>query len=100
MAETIEPGIDVSTWWSEERCPHCGTVFRYGVKDIEVDQFRALGTYWFDGSADAAGLTTKWFVHCPSKADCDIIIVDGRDNHTGIERALHPLIKAEVPVEK
>lgn len=45
---------------SEIECDVCGELV-----EIETDLFKKKGTYWFDGSADAAGLTRKWFIsHC------------------------------------
>lgn len=41
-------------------CDVCGTLV-----PIESDLFKKPGTYWFDGSADRAGLVKKHFIqHC------------------------------------
>lgn len=52
-------------WEAEMTHERCGTSFTAETTDVKVDEFKKSGTYWFDSSADAAGLDWKFFVNCP-----------------------------------
>jgi uncharacterized C2H2 Zn-finger protein len=71
----------------EERltCPTCGTSFTAETADLKVGRFKKPGTSWFDGSADDAGLDTRFFVDCPH--GCDIVFTQGE---------IPPLVRADL----
>lgn len=64
---------EATTWEQVLTCENCRTSFTAETGDLQGDRFKKPDTYWFDGSADAAGLTYKFFVYCP--ACNDLIIV-------------------------
>ena len=66
-------------WECTYHCDKCGVTFTAETVDIQFDRFKQPGTYFFDGSADAAGLTSKYFVECPNK--CSLFVVDESDVH-------------------
>jgi hypothetical protein len=66
-------------------CHKCGTSFTAETSDLRVDRFKKPGTNFFDGSADAAGLDTRFFGNCPH--GCDIIF-------TTVE--IPPLVRTEL----
>ncbi len=55
-------------WEEKMECHKCSTSFTAEPEDLEVDNFKEPGTYWFDGSAIG---TEKFYVWCPNR--CDIV---------------------------
>lgn len=69
---------DSSTSWEAKLvCSQCSSSFTAEKADLEQDGFKKPGTYWFDGSADAAGITYRFFVKCPTCQD--LILQDDDD---------------------
>lgn len=65
MKDIVRGDLAIETWESSLGCLRCHTVFTVDETDLEADYFKRPGTYFFDGSADAAGLTFHTFVYCP-----------------------------------
>lgn len=63
-----------TTWEARFTHERCGTSFTAESSDLKMSRFKRPGTYYFDGSADAAGLVTRFFVECP--LGDDILFVD------------------------
>lgn len=48
----------------------CGAILELHEEDIEADYTKKVGTYWFDGSADRAGLGVAFYTKSSSKCPC------------------------------
>jgi hypothetical protein len=69
----IHTPVESLTWEAACACPICVTSFVAETDDLRADKFKAPGTYWFDGSADASA-TWKFFVRCPAGCGAHVFI--------------------------
>ena len=51
-------------WELDFACEDCSTDLTADQDDLRGSRFKKPGTYWFDGSADLAGLDWHYFVKC------------------------------------
>lgn len=56
--------------WSVEVTHSCGAVLEVCADDLEADKCKKPGTAWWDGSAEVAGLVTKYFLKSSSRCPC------------------------------
>jgi uncharacterized protein with PIN domain len=64
MKDVVTPPEELE-FEEELTCEQCHSTFVAETEDLQVDRFKARGTYWFDGSGEATA-TTKFFVACPA----------------------------------